>query len=214
MRQVDDASLSLSISLYESGEADSAIYRHLDEDSTGYQHRLVRDAAFALLGELSPSPAQLNSPGTESIEAYKEFKAGETEFLATDFQSAIAHFEAAVEIDPGFVMAHYRLSQSLEWDEQYLRALSVAKEAGSLASVLGEHDRNLVLAWGDFLGGRADDAETRYVQILDRWDDDVEALYGLAKVLMFYKTRSAGAPERRPVRGWIGCSPSPRPSET
>ena len=33
-------------------------------------------------------------------------------------------------------MAHYRLSQSLEWDEQYLRALSVAKEAGSLASVL------------------------------------------------------------------------------
>jgi class 3 adenylate cyclase len=199
MRQVDEATLSLSISLYETERPDGPIHRHFEEDSVGYQHRLVQNAAFALLEQLSPSPTELTGPGTESIEAYRAYKAGERDFLATDFESAISHFETAVEIDPEFVMAHYRLSQSLEWDEQYRRALTVADEAGSLAGVLGEHDGNLVLAWRDFLDGRADDAEERYVRILDRWDDDVEALYGLAKVLMFYNPiRGRSREEARP----------------
>ncbi len=179
--------LVLSIQLFEAGN-EEVVYQWSERAPVEERLGLTEAAAFELLTVLSPPGTlpQLASAGTDSLEAFRAFAAGGRAFAETDFQEATGHFERAVEIDPAFAMAHYRLSQAYQWDELYVEAADAARRADELASPLSEHDRRLVIAWNRFLGGDADGAEDMYREVLSRWPDDVEALYGLAKVGMIY----------------------------
>lgn len=75
------------------------------------------DVARALLEREDPdlSGLRLSSITTESPQALRSFLAGEASYRRMSFREAIDSYERAVELDPGFALAHYRLGSARGW---------------------------------------------------------------------------------------------------
>jgi tetratricopeptide (TPR) repeat protein len=137
--------------------------------------------------------AQTASLTTGSLPALKAYLDGERNLRAAQFDSAVARFQAAKDLDGSFALAHYRLAVAAAWAGRMgLLEPSVAR-ALALADRLGERDRALLSAFAEMARGRPDEAERRYREILESYPDDLEARFQLANVLYSYN-----APRGRP----------------
>jgi len=161
---------------------------------------MVDQLTAELLSRMPGGPgvrlARIASVSTDSFEALKAYLEGEEEMRAMRRVAAVAAYRRAVDQDPSFALAWYRLSVAALWSGQSHIAHEAAARAVHHGSRLSARDRDVLEAFHASLLGRNDDAETRYRAILGEHPDDVEAWYQLGELQMH-----CGPLRGRPI-GW------------
>jgi tetratricopeptide (TPR) repeat protein len=150
---------------------------------------LARDlASRILLSHSDAEPALKRDLITESGPALNAFVLADREFQAGNYLQAKALLLDAVEADPGFALAHYRLSQAALWAWDFAKARNAADDAWDLGSELTPQNRMLLGAWRTFLRSDPVLAERMYHDLLDQSPRNVEVLAGLGSVLVYYNS--------------------------
>jgi tetratricopeptide (TPR) repeat protein len=116
-----------------------------------------------------PIPAMhVGAVTTTSPDAMREYLAGERFYRRSEWDSAVAHFTAAVDADSTFALAQYRLATSHGWigDQSAPAATRATRMAVQFAGRLPAREQTLVRAYGLFQRGdpAAIDSMRRYVQ--------------------------------------------------
>jgi tetratricopeptide (TPR) repeat protein len=163
----------------------------VDRLSVALLRGMVRERAGGL-----PLP-HLSRITTTSLPALKAFLEGEAAFRRSEFDASIRAYQRAVEADPDFALALYRLSQAHGWwlligelPEDY------TARAARLAGRLPEREALLVRAEVAFQRGRLDGlplAET----LVRRHPDDIEAWFLLGEIAFHQGDQALVDLERR-----------------
>jgi tetratricopeptide (TPR) repeat protein len=107
---------------------------------------------------------------------------GEALLHRWEFEKAAAEFREAVTIDPGFALAHYRLSMASSWWQgTQPEARAAAERAAALKDRLSPPDRDLVQANVLYITGRPSDAMPILESALARDPEHKEILYLLSE---------------------------------
>ena len=137
--------------------------------------------ARGILNAEPPTEAALGV-GTARLDAYQEYLAGVQALDAFDTQEARRHFEAALQLDTMFALAHYKLSIVVGWVSAADPAnRQHAEAAARLSAGLPPRERSLIgaqaqAASGDF--GRS--CETLF-PLVRADSNDIEALYNIGE---------------------------------
>ena len=137
--------------------------------------------------------AQTAALTTGSLPALKAYLDAERNLRAARFDSAVAGFQLAVDLDTSFALAHYRLAAAAMWTGRLGLLAPAMTRALAQDERLGEHDRRLLSAFAELVRGAPDRAERQYREILEAYPEDLEARFQLANVLYNYN-----APRGRP----------------
>ncbi len=108
------------------GVGEASLFEMVDDLSR--RVRLKLDTVPAMGGELD---RDLSEVTTASVDAYREYAEGINLQERLNYRDAIAHFEAALSIDPGFAMAMAKLSiahSNLGHDQEWVRYSAEALE--------------------------------------------------------------------------------------
>ena len=178
-------------------EADAA---GSESDLFNLVNRLSADLLLPQFGPTSARVVGAAARGTESPAAIKAFLRGEQAIRASNYDSAIVRLQLAVEEDPTFALAHFRMAfaAGLMETDGLLAPLAgmvpnALPRALSLADQLGVRDRNLLDAYAAFRRGDAEIAEDLLRRELRDRPDDLEARFLLAQVLL-RQNRARGLP--------------------
>ncbi len=118
---------------------------------------------------------------------------GESQMRAMRRAPAAEAYQRAVQKDPTFALAWYRLGVAALWSGQLELARDATEQAVSHGERLSAHNRQLLEAFRAFLTGDAPEAERLYRVIVGRQPEDVEAWYQLSEVLFHYGPRCGGS---------------------
>jgi DNA-binding SARP family transcriptional activator/tetratricopeptide (TPR) repeat protein len=163
-----------------------------------------RVAAELLAGLESEATGQLTRSAartTASLTALKAFMEGERQLRGGRYGDAATSFLRATAGDPGFGLAHYRLSIAAEHLGDAPLALSAAEDAAANTAGLSDTDRALMDALVSARRGLPDQAEFVYRQILVREPANVEAWTQLGEVQFHYGPLQ-GRPVGASLRAW------------
>ena len=124
---------------------------------------------------------------TGSLDAYHDYfegeqllTRGETE-NSTGWSDALALFQRAARLDPGFAMAHYRVAY-VQWSDRQDASAAIARARATQVRA-SERDRAFIAALDAFIAGRTDEARERYQALLRAWPGDKEAALDLSRLL-------------------------------
>ncbi|HEY1335163.1 MAG TPA: BTAD domain-containing putative transcriptional regulator, partial [Myxococcaceae bacterium] len=120
---------------------------------------------------------------TESLEALRCYLLGERELRAGRYFDAMEAFQAAVEADPSFALAHYRLAAAAAGCALPDVAREFADRGYQHRGRLSPHDQLVFRAQRAWLHGAVPDAESLYNTITGTYPDDVEAWFHLGDIL-------------------------------
>jgi DNA-binding SARP family transcriptional activator/TolB-like protein len=144
--------------------------------------------------------ARVAATTTGSLDALKRYLTGERELRAGRYPAALEAFRAAIDLDPAFALAYYRLSIASEWAGQDSLARRAADSAAHFGNRLSDHDRLLVEALAARRSGEWAEAERLYRQVVDDHPDDLEAFLQLGQLLFQTNPlRGRSAAESRPA---------------
>lgn len=98
--------------------------------------RLSVDVARALLARQNPdlTGIRISSITTPSPAALRAFMEGEAQYRRSQFEAALEAYQRAVDLDPGFALAHFRIASALNW-------ASLPGELDARAKAYGNRDR-------------------------------------------------------------------------
>ncbi|MGH7586328.1 MAG: protein kinase domain-containing protein [Gemmatimonadales bacterium] len=130
---------------------------------------------------------------TSSVPALRAYLEGERHYRRAEWDSAQAAFEAAIEQDSTFALAHYRMALTLGWNGGYgtERDRQATDAAARHASRLPERERALLGGYRLF-SGRDPSAADTLLRIAAANPTDVDAWYLLGEARF----------HSRSVRGW------------
>jgi tetratricopeptide (TPR) repeat protein/tRNA A-37 threonylcarbamoyl transferase component Bud32 len=176
---------------------------------------LVDELAIGLLGELgaesSVRSTRVAAVTTSSLPAFRSYLDGESAFQRGDFRSSVEAFRKAVELDPEFALAWYRLSVALEWlgtpQELHTQA---AEQADRHADRLSDRDRRLLEASRVWRQGNNREAKRLYGAIVQAYPDEIEGWYQLGEVLFHRNALYGGsiADSREPFERVLSYQPN------
>ena len=129
-----------------------------------------------------------------SLPALKHYLDAERYLRAAQFDSAIAGFQRAIEVDSGFALAHYRLGVAALFVGRMGLIGPATARALALVERLSERDRRLLAAFTDLVRGIPDRAERQYREFLEAYPDDLEAQFQLANLLYVYNAPRGRSP--------------------
>ena len=137
---------------------------------------------------------------TQSLPALKAYLDAERNLRRGVFDSALAGFQSAVQLDSTFALAYYRLAVAGSWSHHPALIRANTARAVGLASRLSARDQRLLGSFAALAAGRPDDAERGYRVVLQDYPDDLEAQWQLATLLFTYNPfRGRPIAESRPV---------------
>ena len=178
--------LHISASLY-SAEQPQPLSRASVEGPAVQIFELLDGLTSELLAEQISGPsAQVNRTAaltTESLPALKKYLQAEELLRGGHFTDSLTIFQQAVELDPEFALAWYRLSVAAEWATRRELVEEAAAQAVRLSDRLSVHYRQLLEARLAARRGEPVEAERLYRNILRSHPDDVEAWSQLSEVL-------------------------------
>jgi tetratricopeptide (TPR) repeat protein/TolB-like protein len=188
--------LRVHAALYGTDDGESPSFEANAEGDMSQLSHMVDEITAQLIGRIrrvepGKGPggrlARLGEKTTHSAEALKLYLEGEAE-LRRGFGSwrrAKAVLERAVELDPEFALAHYRLAVAASIWEPGL-STDALQRALTYGDRLSDRDRALMQAFAALRQGRAADAEQRYRALLNAYPDEVEGWYELGDLLFHY----------------------------
>ena len=138
--------------------------------------------------------AQTAAVTTRSLSALKLYLDAERNLRAAQYDSAIAGFQRAIEVDSSFALAHYRLAVAGLFVGRMGLIEPAIERALTLDQRLIERDRRLLAAFADLVRGKSDRAEQQYREFLEAYPADVEARFELANLLYTYNASRGRSP--------------------
>ena len=148
---------------------------------------LVDELARQLLGATSAAGGtrltRLAALTTDSLDALKGYLSGERELRSGRYFDAMDGFQKAVEADPNFALAHYRLAAAAAGCALPEFARDSADRAFQHRDRLGPHDQLVLRAQRAWLHGAVSEAESLYNTTTGTYPDDVEAWFHLGDLL-------------------------------
>lgn len=122
-----------------------------------------------------------------SMPAIKAFVIGETQYHRGFYPAARASFESAVAADSTFALAHYRLSQTLLWEDVPASLATVHDSLARRYAASAPADEQLLIhAYNAWRTGYADYADSLYNVVLTRNPRHVEAWFQFAENQFHY----------------------------
>lgn len=156
--------------------AEGEIFAAVDE--------LVRRLLASRTTSLGSHLARLGAMTTESLPAIKTYLEGERALRQGRATDARRAYERAVDADPRFALALYRLGAALLAGGAPEPARAATARATAASRDLTAHTRQLLSAQAAWLDGDVALAERRCTTVLQERPDDVEAWYRLGTVLL------------------------------
>lgn len=148
---------------------------------------LVDELALQLLAAHGVNPGtrltQLAALTTASLVALRAYLIGERELRAGRYFDAMEHFQAAVDADDSFALAHYRLAGAAAGCALPDLARSQSDKGFAHRLRLSPHDQLVFTAQRAWLHGSVAEAESLYNTITGTYPDDVEAWFHLGDLL-------------------------------
>jgi DNA-binding SARP family transcriptional activator/TolB-like protein len=148
---------------------------------------LVDELALQLLAAHGVAPGtrltRIAALTTDSLDALKAYLLGERELRAGRYFDAMEEFQAALDADPSFALAYYRLAAAAAGCALPDVAREVADRGAEHEERLSPHDRLVFEAQRAWLHGSVDRAEALYGTITGTYPDDVEAWFHLGDLL-------------------------------
>ncbi len=120
---------------------------------------------------------------TGSLDALRAYLIGERELRAGRYFDAMENFQAAVEADDSFALAHYRLAAAAAGCALPELAVAQSDRGFTHRSRLSSHDQLVFSAQRAWLHGAVAEAESLYNTITGTYPDDVEAWFHLGDLL-------------------------------
>ncbi|HSB53969.1 MAG TPA: hypothetical protein VLD58_06420, partial [Gemmatimonadales bacterium] len=166
------------------------------------------DSVLSLVDELSrslvkeiwrskePVPSlRVSGLTTNSLDAMREYLVGEQFYRRSEWDSAGAAFQRAIDQDSTFALAHYRLAMALGWKGGYglPRARDASAAALRFSSRMPPRERALIAAYQLFSQGKlaAVDSARAYVAT---YPDDIEGWYLLGETQYHTRERTGVDP--------------------
>lgn len=145
------------------------------------------DVAGILLAEAKPdlSRLRLASITTESPAALNAFVEGEAAFSRSRFEEALEAYQRAVDLDPGFALAHYRIGSARGWSSM-AGADSARQKAFEHRDRLPAREALVVEAEYRFRRGALPSGVALLQEGVRRYPDDPELWYQLGDAYLHY----------------------------
>ena len=182
--------IRIDASLYDTKRIAAAEKEVTVEGDSARLPDLVDELASGLcadrLREMNVRVAKLAAVTSPSFDALRAYLEGEAMMRGNRYREAAAAFRRALEADPLFALAHYRLSMVAAWSGESGAANEAAdalQHAVLLSNRLPEHERQLLEARLADQRGLPDDAGQRYRALIASAPDDWEAWFGLGETL-------------------------------
>jgi tetratricopeptide (TPR) repeat protein len=139
---------------------------------------------------------RLASLTTDSIEALRSYLQGERYYRRLDWDSALAAYTRAVEVDSTFALAHLRRAQALGWTGGYaIKESHEALAAGArFASRLPPRDRRLLAGYQQFDQGKPASIDSLRAFVAE-YPDDVEGWFLLGESMFHIRNFRPVAPD-------------------
>jgi DNA-binding SARP family transcriptional activator len=147
---------------------------------------------------------------TTSLGALKSYLLGERELRAGRYFAALDAFQSAIDADPSFSLAYYRMAGSAAGCALPDLARELADRGYEYRQRLSVHDQLVFSAQRAWLHGAVDDAESLYNTIIGTYPDDLEAWFHLGD-LLFHSNPLRGrssAQAREPLERVLRLEPS------
>jgi adenylate cyclase len=186
--------LRIHAALYDADKPGNPVAEATSEGEAGALFSLVDDVLRqlrpALLGSNAQGPAgrfvQLAQATTSSLPALKAYLEGEKAMRTRDWNTAQRAFQRAVDEDPSFALANYRLAVTAGWSHDPLLLLAASRRASAGKDRLSERQSRMVDAFSALATGRIRDSEAKYRQLVADEPDDVESWYHLGEIAFHY----------------------------
>jgi serine/threonine-protein kinase len=180
--------VQVTASLYDrAGNVQTAASASADDEAGVFD--LVDTLAIQLLATASGGArtgfARLAARTTASLPALKAYLAGERHLRQGRYTLARESLHRAVDLDPGFSLAWYRLSVAAEWLIDRDLQDHAAQQALRHSDRLPDRERQLLQAFVAWRRG-SPRAESLYRAIIGTYPNDVEAWIQLGEVLFHY----------------------------
>lgn len=108
--------------------------------------RKTRAGLEERLSEIQATSRKVSDITTVNLEAYQHYFHGEELINRLEFEKARKELKKAVELDPTFGLAYYRLAYAIDWERDAIIAREHIMKAMSLIERIPEKERNLVRA--------------------------------------------------------------------
>ena len=164
--------------------------------------------------DTSVAPVSIKDMTTDSMEAYEQYLAGIDQLNDGRYRRAVEFFEAAVEIDPKFGLAFYKLAIAHWWVGDAYTAADKDKGARTLEQALddnvklSERDRRLARAFLPILRHEYVAAVPGFEKLVVDYPDEKEAWYGLGEARWHSPGGSADLASIEPFKKTLELDPS------
>jgi tetratricopeptide (TPR) repeat protein len=178
--------LQATASLYRRDGATEAA-AHASAASEDDLFELVDEIVRQLLASQKIAPgtrlSRIAALTTTSLEALRGYLQGERELRAGRYFDAMERFQAAVDADPSFALAHYRLAAAAAGCALPDLAREFADRSHAHRARLSPHDHLVLSAQRAWLDGAVGEAESLYNTTTGTYPDDVEAWFHMGDLL-------------------------------
>jgi len=130
---------------------------------------------------------------TSSLEALKQYLAGEEELREGRYEAAVELYQRAIDIDSTFALAHFRHAVGANWLGRMTIARSSIERAELYSDRLNEHGRRLVRGMHAALTERFEDAERFYQETVELYPTDTEAWFELGDAMFHGRPPRGGS---------------------
>jgi serine/threonine protein kinase/tetratricopeptide (TPR) repeat protein len=197
--------LHIDASLYDSAGGGEVVAKGSVRGEGTRLFEMVDELTTQLLAGHSCGPearlTRIAALTTGSLSALKAYLDGEKEMRAMRRPPAVEAYRRAVEADPGFALAWYRLAVAALWAGEPGPAIEAVGQAVRHSDRLSERDRRLLWAFHHILRGANEEAGRLYRSIVGDYPDDVEAWYQLGE-LLFHDGPQHGRPIEESLEAW------------
>ena len=204
--------LQATASLYRRDGSQQASAR-ASADSETDLFELVDEIVRQLLASQKIAPGtrlgRIAALTTGSLDALRAYLQGERELRDGRYFDAMEGFQKAVDADPSFALAYYRLAAAAAGCALPDLAREFAQRSHEHRARLSPHDHLVLSAQRAWLEGAVGEAESLYNTITGTWPDDVEAWFHMGDLLFHLnpmRGRSA-AEARKPFERVVALEP-------
>src|SRR6266850_1235434 len=133
--------------------------------------------------EIQTTNQRVADTTTANLEAYQHYFQGEQYSNKYQFKDAEKEFNKAIELDPTFALAYYRLAFATSWfgGERATRPMLKAMQYIAKAP---EKERYLIKAFNAHTVGNRDEAIKLYQEVLQSYPTEKEALFEVGDLLV------------------------------